>query len=125
MITPGITAIVIAVLAAVAFGGGFALADWRVSGQIARLNANNAILSAANLQCATDIQTARSAMAAIMAAAAAKEKRAEEAQRAAEPQAKQHTIRAKRYLALPPVPMNMQCEAIKQEQMLYVQGRAD
>jgi hypothetical protein len=43
VISPGITAIVIAVLVALAFGGGFALSEWRTSlPQIKRLeNAKN------------------------------------------------------------------------------------
>lgn len=68
MISPVITAIVIAVLAALAFGGGFALSDWRTAAQVQRLNSNNAMLSAANDKCAADIQSTRMALEALVVA---------------------------------------------------------
>lgn len=69
MISPAITAIVIAVLAVLAFGGGFALSDWRMAKQMARLNADNAMLSAANDKCYADIQSTRMALEALVMAA--------------------------------------------------------
>lgn len=68
MISPAMTAIVIAVLTALAFSGGFALSDWRTSVRVQRLNSNNAMLSAANDKCATDIQSVRMALEALVVA---------------------------------------------------------
>ena len=79
--TPAITAIVIAVLVALAFSGGFALSDWRMASRIQQLNSNNAVLSAANDKCATDIQSAHMAMDALTAAATTREKDAAKAMR--------------------------------------------
>lgn len=125
MISPAIAAIGIAVLAAVAFGGGFALNGWRLDGQIARLTSNNAVLSAANDKCATDIQTARAAMAAMHAAAAAREAGAEWEMQKAQPEADEHIAKAKTIKTKAPVPPDAQCETIKREQILYVESRAD
>lgn len=125
MITPAITAIIIAVSAALAFSGGFALESWRKGAQIAKLESGNAVLTAANGRCATDIATARKALADVVTAAAARERRAIEAQRQAEPEAQQHTKKAKQFLVAAPVAADKQCEAIKREQILYVQSRAD
>jgi hypothetical protein len=123
MITPAITAIVIAVLAALAFGGGFALSDWRMASQIQRLNSNNAVLSAANDQCATDIQSARIAMETLTAATATREKNAARAMQGAATAAAKRTDNAKKISALPPVAPAKQCEAITVEQIRYVQSR--
>ncbi|SCY26458.1 hypothetical protein SAMN05216420_10440 [Nitrosospira sp. Nl5] len=123
MITPAITAIVIAVLAALAFGGGFALSDWRMASQIQRLNSNNAVLSAANDQCATDIQSARMAMETLTATTAAREKNAARAMQGAATAAAKRTDNAKKIRALPPVAPAKQCEALAVEQIRYVQSR--
>lgn len=123
MITPAITAIVIAVLAALAFSGGFALGDWRMASQVQRLNSNNAVLSAANDKCATDIQSVRMAMETLTAATASREKNAAMAMRSAASAAAKHTENAKKIRALPPVAPVKQCEVINTEQIKYVQSR--
>lgn len=123
MITPAITAIVIAVFSALAFGGGFALGDWRMASQIQRLNSHNAMLSAANDKCATDIQSARIAMEALTTSTAAREKNAVMAMRGATAAAAKHSNRAKKISALPPAAPEKQCEAISTEQIKYVQSR--
>src|SRR6187455_510263 len=125
MISPAVTAVVIAVLAALAFGGGFALSDWRGAAQIQRLNTNNAMLSAANDRCATDIQSVRMALEALTVAAAKREKDAARAMRAAATAAATHTGNAKKIRSLRPVPLERgkHCEAIATEQIQYVQNR--
>lgn len=126
MISPAITAIVIAVLAALAFGGGFALSDWRTTAQIQRLNTNNAMLSAANDKCATDIQSVRMVLEALTVAAAKREKDAVKAMRAAATAAATHTGNAKKIRSLQPVRAatpGKQCEMINTEQIQYVQSR--
>ena len=121
--TPAITAIVIAVLVALAFSGGFALSDWRMASRIQQLNSNNAVLSAANDRCATDIQSARMAMDALTATAAAREKDAAKAMRSATTAAAKHTGNAKKLQTLPPVAPEKQCEVVYVEQIKYVQSR--
>ena len=126
MISPAVTAVVIAILAALAFGGGFALSDWRAAAQIQRLNTNNAMLSAANDKCATDIQSVRMALEALTVAAAKREKDAVKAMRAATTAAATHTGNAKKIRSLRPAPaatLGKQCEMISTEQIQYVQSR--
>ncbi|SFW21704.1 hypothetical protein [Nitrosovibrio sp. Nv17] len=124
--TPAVTAIVIAVLVALAFGGGFALGDWRATMQIQRLHNDNALLSAANDRCATDIESVRFALDAQKAAAVRREKEAIRAMREAGKVAAAHTAKARAIRALPPVAdvsADGQCEAIFREQQEYVQDR--
>lgn len=121
--TSAITAVVIAVIAALAFSGGFALSDWRMALQIQRLNSNNAVLSAANDKCATDTQSVRRAMETLTAATAAREKNAASAMRSAAMAAAKHTNNVKKIRALPPVAPEKQCEVIGTEQIKYVQSR--
>ncbi|KIO48206.1 hypothetical protein [Nitrosospira sp. NpAV] len=125
MISPAVTAVVIAILAALAFGGGFALSDWRTASQIQRLNTDNAMLSAANDKCATDIQSVRMALEALTVAAAKREKDAVKAMRAAATAAATHTGNAKKIRSLRPVPLERgkHCEMIAAEQIQYVQNR--
>ena len=121
--TPAITAIVIAVLVALAFSGGFALSDWRMASRIQQLNSNNAVLSAANDRCATDIQSAHMAMDALTAAAATREKAAAKGMRGAATAAAEHTSNDKKIRSLPPVTPDKQCEVISTEQVKYVRSR--
>src|SRR6185437_4622718 len=123
MISPAITAIVIAVLVALAFGGGFALSDWRTASRMERLNSSNAMLSAANDKCATDIQAVRTAMEALTAAAAKREKDAAKSMRASAPAAAKHTENAKKIRALPPVATGKQCEVIGAQQIRFLESR--
>lgn len=122
-ITSTITAIVIAVLVALAFGGGFVLGDWRMASRMQRLNSDNAVLSAANDRCATDIQSVRMAMESLTATTAAREKNAASAMRSAAAAAAKHANNVKKIRALPPVAPGKQCEAIDKEQIRYVQSR--
>lgn len=121
--TPAITAIVIVVLVALAFSGGFALSDWRMASRIQQLNSDNAVLSAANDRCATDIQSTRTAMDALTVAAAAREKEAAKAMRGATTVAAQHTGNAKKMQALPSAAPEKQCAVVYVEQIKYVQSR--
>jgi hypothetical protein len=121
--TPAITAIIIAVLVALAFSGGFALSDWRMASRIQQLNSNNAVLSAANDRCATDIQSTRTAMDTLTAAATARENEAAKAMRGATTAATQHTANAKKMQVLPPAAPEKQCEVVYVEQIKYVQSR--
>ncbi len=118
-----ITVVVIAVIAALAFSGGFALSDWRMALQMQRLSSNNAVLSAANDKCATDTQSVRTAVETLTATTAAREKNAASAMRSAAMEAAKHSSNVKKIRALPPVAPEKQCEVIGKEQIKYVQNR--
>lgn len=121
--TPVLAAIILAITASVAFGSGWAVNGWRMDGKMHKLDTANTVLVAANDRCAADIQLVRAAMHDMTAAVAQREKNAADAQREAQPEAEIHTRRAKTIRAMAPVPLDMQCEAIKEEQLLYVQSR--
>jgi len=53
---PAIIAIALSIFVALAFGGGFAVSSWRSASEIQRLNSSNAVLSAANNRCASDMR---------------------------------------------------------------------
>lgn len=127
MISPAIAAIAIAVLTALAFWGGFAVADWRSGKEIARLNGDNTLLSASNNKCAADIQSVRSAVEAMDSVAVERDRQARESMEKAQPEAKKHTAKVIRIRALAPVPKDKdkQCKVIKEEQAAYVQERRD
>lgn len=124
MITsPAIIAIILAVFVALAFGGGFAVSSWRDGAEIQRLNSSNAVLSAANDKCATDIQNVRAAMTALTDATTTLEKQAAKEMQKAEPKVAERTRVITKIKAMPKVAVDMQCEAIKNEQIEYVQAR--
>ena len=121
--SPAIIAIVLAIFVALAFSGGFAVSNWRSASEIQRLGSGNAVLSAANDKCATDIQSVRTAMDALAAASAVRAKNAAVAMQRAVPVASKHTDRAKNIISLPPVALEYQCEVVAREQIEYVKGR--
>jgi hypothetical protein len=123
MISPAITATIIAVLTVIAFVGGFAVSDWRAAAEIRRINSDNALLSASNNKCASDIQSVRIAMDALSAASATREKNAAMAMRNADVAAAKHVGRAKEIRSLPTVAPQHQCEAIAREQADYIRTR--
>jgi hypothetical protein len=123
MISPTILAVVTAIFTGLVFTGGFAVSDWRSASQIQRLGSENAMLSAANDKCMTDIQSVHKAMDALTASSARREKNADKAIRRAEADAARHSNHAKKIRALPPVKPEHQWEVITREQIEYVQKR--
>jgi hypothetical protein len=123
MISPAITAIIIAVLATLAFVGGFAVSDWRSAAEIRGLSSDNAILGAANQRCETDINAVRSGIKTITEAVGKREEAARAAMVNAETQVATHTRAAQATKAAPPVPQDQQCAAIEREQIEYIQKR--
>lgn len=122
-LTPAISIAIAIALFVIGFGGGFAVADWRKSGQLEKLSGTNNQLTDANSKCAADIKNAQTAMQAMTAVSIEREKQAQEAQQKAQPQVEQRRATITRIKALPAVPVDMQCEAIKQEQIEYVIAR--
>jgi hypothetical protein len=57
--SPAITAVLIGIIVAFSFGGGFALGDWRMASRLERLSSDNALLWAVNDRAAVDLQAAR------------------------------------------------------------------
>lgn len=124
-LSPAIAIGIAIAIALLSFGGGFAIADWRMSGKVEKLQGNNNLLSDANSKCAVDVQNAQTAMQAMTAVSQERERQAQESMRQAQPQVEQRTATITRIRALPPVPLDQQCEAIKQEQIAYVKGRRE
>lgn len=120
--TPVIAAIVAGMLF-VSFGTGFAIENWRKGAEIERLKGQNELLQSAGGKCATDIKNVRAAMQAIAAEADERVHQAEEAMNKVEPQVKERTVTITKIKTLPPVPLDQQCEAIKEEQTEYVAWR--
>jgi hypothetical protein len=123
MISPAIAAIAIAALASLAFAGGFAVSDWRSSGEMARLNLDNKVLSASNTQCATDITSVRKRVEEVVNESELLKRSGVQAMETAQPQATKHTLAAITIKAAPIVAEDMQCEAIAREQIEYVNWR--
>lgn len=121
--SPAILAIAIAILAGVAFGGGWMISDWRSGAQMAKLSSQNAVLTAANGKCATDVADVRGAMDAMTKASRELESKAAESMRQATSQVEQRTRTITKIKTLPQVALDMQCEAMKMEQLEYVQDR--
>lgn len=123
LIKPVVLAIVIAVASAVSFGVGWAVENWRKGAELEKLRGDNAILSSTNSRCEADIRNARAAVRAIQAEAEDRARIAEEAMRQTEPEVKQRTVTITKIKEMPVVALNMQCEAIEQEQAEYVAWR--
>ena len=121
--SPAITAVLIGIVAAFSFGGGFALGDWRMASRLERLSSDNALLSAANDRCAMDIEKAGIAMEALRTTAIARGKNAAKAMQVASKAAVRHTKAARKIQSLPPVEPEHQCERMIAEQMEYVRDR--
>ena len=122
--SPAIIAIVLAVFVTLAFSGGFAVSNWRASGEIQRLTSSNAVFSAANDKCATDIAEVKKSIAVVTAAAAERQKAAAVSMVVASKTADVHTAKAKQIKLMPPIQLDKQCEAIRMEQIDYVRERA-
>jgi len=121
--SPAITAVLIGIVAAFSFGGGFALGDWRMASRVAHLSSDNALLSAANDRCATDIEKVRAAMDTLRATTIAREKNAAKAMPTASKAAVRHTKAARKIQSLPPAKPGHLCEKMAAEQMEYVRDR--
>ena len=123
MISPTILAVVIAIFAGLSFTGGFVVSDWRSAARIQKLSSEITVLTAANGKCATDIKNAETAMTVITEAAKERERQATKSMEQAQPQVEQRMAVIRRIKVLPTVAPDQQCEAIKQEQIVYVNGR--
>jgi hypothetical protein len=121
--SPAITAVLIGIVAAFSFGGGFALGDWRMASRLERLSSDNALLSAANDRCATDIEKARVAMDTLRTATITREKNAARAMKNASKVAVRHTKAARKIQSLPPASPEHHCEKMTVEQIEYVRDR--
>ncbi len=125
MLSTELLAAIISGVAVLAFGGGFMVSDWRSDGEIEKLRADSTLLKSANSRCATDLKTVNSAVNAMIDAAAQRERQAAEAMEQVRPQVEQRRATITRIRNLPAVPEPGQCEAIKAEQIAYVQARRE
>lgn len=123
LISPALIAVIVAVSSAVSFGAGWAVESWHKGAEVEKLRGDNVILSSTNSRCEADIRNARAAVRAIQAEAKDRARIAEEAMRQTEPEVKQRTVTITKIKEMPVVALNMQCEAIEQEQAEYVAWR--
>lgn len=123
LVKPAILAVVVAISSAVAFAAGYLVSNWRDGAQIERLSGQNKMLETVSGKCETDVKNIRGAMQAIQAEAEERVRQAEEAMNKIDPQVKERTVTITKIKTLPPVPMDQQCEAIKEEQTEYVAWR--
>jgi len=105
-----------AVLAAVGFSGGWAVNGWRLSGNIAELEA-------ANKDCARKVGEANAAMDELAKLIAERHKKAQEAIAAAEKKAQAHQRAAREALSRPPAPAGRECQALTSEALDYAKRR--
>lgn len=101
---PAITAIIIGVVAAFFFGGGFAVSDWRSGEEIACLASNKVVLGAANDKCTADVQLVRQGLDEIKVAAEVRVKAAEAEMDNAKARATKHSRAASAITAAPVIP---------------------
>jgi hypothetical protein len=127
-----IYAIVAGVILSVGFGIGWGVKGWKDGAEVARavsekekVEARNSILSDANDQCQTNIESVKKSVKGITDAVAAREKSAAEAMNSADALIARHKAVAAATKSLPPVPAtpDVQCTAIVQEQQEYVKTR--
>ena len=123
LISPALIAVIVAITSAVSFAGGRAVENWRKGAEVEKLRGYNKLLSTAGGKCEADVRNIRQAMQAIQAEAEDRAMIAEEAMRQAEPEVKQRTVTITKIKEMPVVALNMQCEAIEQEQAEYVAWR--
>lgn len=131
MIPPAITAIIIAVVSALSFAGGWGVKGWKDGAAVANiekknesLESRNSILQTANSNCAVDIDGVKKGVAIIIAQVEERERAASDAMKAAELQIAQRKGRIKiSHLPRVAPAQDAQCAAIVQEQMDYVRER--
>ena len=120
-----LTAIGLAVFVVGVFGAGFLVADWRKSGELEELRSSNTILSGANTRCATNLKEVNQAVSEVLSLAQEREKQAQEAMREVQPVIERKRAKVIQIRGLPVVPTDKQCDAIRTEQVAYVQSRKD
>lgn len=125
MITTAAIGAILSGVAVLAFVGGFAVADWRSGAEIERLKSDSKLLTASNNKCVADIQNIRSAVKELESVAVERERQAQDAMKQVQPVVERRKAKIVQIRSLAPVPLDMQCEAIKSEQMAYVQSRRD
>jgi hypothetical protein len=123
MIGTGAIAGMLLAVAVLAFGGGFAVADWRKSGELEKSRSESKLLTASNNRCAADVQNVNAVVEAMILEAGDRERKAQEAMKQTEPIVEKRKATITRIRALPAVKPDMQCEAMSQEQIAYVQAR--
>lgn len=123
MLSPAVLAAILAAVAFVSFGGGYMVERWHLSAQIEKVTGQNEVLKQANGKCADDIANAQTAMKQIVADTQERERQAADAMQKAAPQVEQRKAVITRIKSLPQVSPDQQCEAIKAEQIVYVQTR--
>jgi len=123
LLNPWILAGALGGVVLVSFGGGFAVENWRKGAEIEKLKGENSLLLSVGGKCQADVRQVREAMQALKDETARMKKEAEEAMRQAEPEVIERARTITKIKTLPTVKLDMQCEAVKHEQVEYVRRR--
>lgn len=124
-------ALILGLAVAIGFGSGWGVKGWKDEAQIAQVNTQKAalvsrmaIVDAANVRCAIDVEGVKKSMAIIVSQADEREKAASDAMKAADLKIAERRARI-RISRLPQVAAtrDAQCEAMIQEQIDYVRER--
>ncbi len=118
-----IVALIAAGSAIAGFGGGWAVNGWRIGVEIAALQSRDAVVTAANVQCETDVITVKAGVKEVTDALAEKKKAADAAMKDAQFWAGKHSRLAQEVNAYQALPGETQCQTIEREQIEYVQSR--
>lgn len=104
-------------------GIGWTIKDWKDGAKMAALESRDAVVTAANDKCKTDVVTVKAGVKEVTDALAKKKQDADAAMKDAEFWARRHSNLAREVNALPVKPDESTCDAITREQMEYVQSR--
>lgn len=120
-----LTAVGLALFVLGVFGAGYLVADWRSGEEIERLRGDNTLLAGANNRCVRDLKAVNQAVGEVLNLAQEREKQAQDAMKEAQPVIERKKAKVIQIRALPAVAPDQQCEAIRAEQVSYVQFRKD
>lgn len=104
-------------------GIGWTIKDWQTGAKMAVLESRDAVVTAANAQCKTDVIAVQSGVKEITDALAKKKQDADAAMKDAEFWAGKHSRLAQEVNALPVKPDESVCDAVTREQIEYVEKR--
>ena len=117
--------IIIIILSSLLVGSGigWTVKDWKDGAKMAALESRDAVVTAANDKCKTDVVTVKAGVKEITDALDAKQKAADAAMKDAQFWAGKHSRLARDVNSLPVRPDESTCDAIIREQTAYVQNR--
>ena len=104
-------------------GIGWTVKDWQTGAKMAVLESRDAVVTAANAQCKTDVVTVKAGVKEVTDALAQKKLDADAAMKDAQFWAGKHSRLAQEVNSLPVRPDESVCDAVTREQIEYVERR--